>query len=340
MHSMLRKAITASALCGALLAAMAPVAFPARASEAAPGSSSFDTQLAAARAALSAGDLDRGLALADAAIRMSPERWDGYAVAGQALYGLRQYEPAADALSKAIERAPEAQQGNLRDLRRQCLVAESGSVASSPAQRPAGRVAPDVSPPAARPPQPPSPGQPSTPVARSPGSSGARRDPALWLDESTGLMWARPWYYPRDRAVGPWNLAEAQSFCQQLDLGDFSNWRLPTADELQQVFHVSGIGWRWSRPTFDPGYGIDEALEQKQWRPAGFVVDGDHFQGNRLLLWTSTPADTPGEHVGLYFGRRYHVRDEQRLGATFEGSASRTPFQGYALCTRTSDGPS
>jgi len=329
MKSMLRKAISASPAFGYLLAALIPLALPALASAVEQGLSTFDTQLRAAQTALSAGDLDRALALGDAATRISPERWDGYAVTGQALCGLRQYEPAADALSKAIERAPEAQQGKLRAMRRECLVAESASTASPSADRPPPPVA--SSPPAEPPPQSPK------AVAQSAGSSSARRDPALWLDASTGLMWARPWYYPQDGAAGPWNLSDAQSFCTRLDLGDYSNWRLPTVDELQHVFHASSKGWRWSKPTFDPGYGIDAALDQKQWRPAEFVVDGDHFQGNRLLLWTSTPADKPGEHVGLYFGNRYSVRDEQRIGASFEGSASRAPFQGYALCMRTAN---
>jgi hypothetical protein len=39
---------------------------------------------------------------------------------------LKRYEDAADALSKAIDRAPESKQPALRDLRRQCLLAESG----------------------------------------------------------------------------------------------------------------------------------------------------------------------------------------------------------------------
>jgi tetratricopeptide (TPR) repeat protein len=300
----------------------------------AQGLPGFDGQIAAARAALGAGDPDKALSLGDAAVRMNPERWDGFAVAGAALLALRQYEPAADALSKAIERAPEAQQGKLRELRRECLLSESASAASPPADRPAARSAPNPSPPvpAAHPTAPLTPSP--TAVAAATEVTRSSHDPGLWLDESTGLMWARPWYYPKGGPVEPWNLGDAQSFCAMLSLGAYSNWRLPTAEELQQVFHESSRRWYWSAPTFDQGYGIDAALEQKQWRPADFVIDGAHFNGTRLFLWTSTPSDKSGEHVGLYFGKRYSVRDEQRMGSTFEGSVGRTPFQGYALCMR------
>jgi len=337
MKLTIRQASTACAAFAGLLAAVIPLASPALASETAPGLSMFDTQIGAAHAALSAGDLDRALALADAAIRINPERWDGYAVAGQVLLALRQYEPAADALSKAIERAPEGQQGTLREMRRECLVAESSSTGSSPVALATAPGSQNASQPIVRSPQAEPKREAPTEVAMPVRSSSARRDPALWLDASTGLMWARPWYYPQDTGVGPWNLNDAQSFCTRLDLGDYSNWRLPTVDELQHVFHASSKGWRWSKPTFDPGYGIEEALDHKQWRPPEFVVEGDHFQGNRLLLWTSTPAGKPGEHVAMYFGRPYNVRDDQRIGSTFDGSDSRTPFQGYALCTRTAN---
>src|SRR5689334_12533161 len=67
---------------------------------------SFEAQISAGQAALATKSFDRALTLGNAAIRIDPERWDGYALAGLALLNLKQYEPAADALSKAIERAP------------------------------------------------------------------------------------------------------------------------------------------------------------------------------------------------------------------------------------------
>ena len=284
--------------------------------------SSFEAQISAGQAALADKSFDRALTLGDTAIRIDPERWDGYALAGLALLNLKQYEPAADALSKAIERAPDAQQSRLRDLRRQCLVAETTADVRTPA-KPA--IAPQT-------------GLAAPPSRVTNRASGldlrGSYDPSLWVDPSTNLTWARPWYYPAPDKGWPWNLREAQSFCTMMNLGGYSDWRLPTAEELEHVFHPSSRSLLWSSPTFDPGYGIDHALAHKQWRLGEFVMGGKRYPGTQLLLWTSTSADKAGEHVGLYFGRRYNVRDELRMGSVLEGSSLPTPFQGYALCVR------
>lgn len=298
-------------------------------------SSSFEAQISAGQRALRDKSFDRALTLGDAAIRIDPERWDGYALAGLALLNLQQYEPAADALSKAIERAPDTQQSRLRDLRRQCLVAETATGTGAPANSAMAPVAQSAATASASSP-PTELATPRSPVAARASSLSLRGsyEPSLWVDPSSGLMWARPWYYPAPDRGWPWNLGEAQSFCTQMYLGGYTDWRLPTAEELQHVFHTSGRTWLWSRPTFDPGYGIDDALAHKQWRLGEFVIDGKRFPGTQLLLWTSTPADRAGEHVGMYFGRRYNVRDDLRKGITLEGSALPAPFQGYALCVR------
>jgi type II secretory pathway component HofQ len=80
---------------------------------------------------LQAGSADQALRSGLAAIKMSAGQWEGYALAGGALMNLKRYEEAADTLGKAIERAPESKQPALRDLRRQCLLAESGSPAAT-----------------------------------------------------------------------------------------------------------------------------------------------------------------------------------------------------------------
>lgn len=264
----------------------------------------FDTQIQQGSAELQAGSAARALESADAAIRINPDRWDGYALAGRALLSLKRYEAAADAISQAIERAPGAQQGTLRALRRQSLLAESPALAP-PAAAQTDRAA--------------------APRAESPPAPGRE---AVWTDPDTRLIWARPGYYPPE-AQGPWDYREAASFCASLRLLGYSSWRLPTADELRKVYRVSSKGWRWSSPQFSPGYGIDG------WKLADFTVAGDTFNGNRILMWSSTPGNQAGRHQGVYFGRPYSVADGLRAGVSLGEEKWRNPFQGYALCVRT-----
>jgi tetratricopeptide (TPR) repeat protein len=99
-----------------------------------PPASGYDAFIQQGKSLLQAGSAEQATAAGKAAIAMSTERWEGYALVGGALMYLKRYEDAADALSEAINRAPEAKQAALRNLRRQCLLAESGSpaVANTP----------------------------------------------------------------------------------------------------------------------------------------------------------------------------------------------------------------
>jgi tetratricopeptide (TPR) repeat protein len=99
--------------------------------------SDYDALVQKGKAQLQAGSADGARSSAEEAIKMNASRWEGYALAGGALMNLKRYEEAADKLSEAIKRAPEAKQPGLRDLRRQCLLAESGAV---PAPGSAGAV--------------------------------------------------------------------------------------------------------------------------------------------------------------------------------------------------------
>jgi tetratricopeptide (TPR) repeat protein len=292
--------------------------------------SDYDLQIQQGTAQLQAGDAGAALAAGDAAIRMAPDRWDGYALAGRALSSQKHYEEAADALSKAIDRAPPQQQPALRDLRRQTLLAESG-VESGAA--PAAVVAPPVAPPV---PAIPAAVQPSAAASRS--ASRRRQqlfadESLVWLDASDGLMWARPWGYPPGTR-SPWTFQGAESFCSSLRMLGHSDWRLPTLEEAQRVYLVSSKRWQWSSPQFEPAYGLNEALKRGIWKPAPINAAGDTFNGNRLLLWTSSPGDAAGEHAALYFGRRYSVKDDSKSGTSLAGESRRNPFQAYALCVR------
>jgi hypothetical protein len=88
-----------------------------------PGASNYDELVQRGKGELQTGHPDQAVTSGQAAIKMSRERWEGYALVGGALMDLKGYEEAADALSKAIERAPETKRPTLRELRRQCLQA-------------------------------------------------------------------------------------------------------------------------------------------------------------------------------------------------------------------------
>jgi tetratricopeptide (TPR) repeat protein len=92
----------------------------------AQGTADYDALVRQANSQLQAGNNEQALSTANAAIRANTSRWEAYAVAGGALLNLKQYEEAADQFSKAIDYAPEAKKVGLRDLRKQCLLAESG----------------------------------------------------------------------------------------------------------------------------------------------------------------------------------------------------------------------
>lgn len=101
----------------------------------------YDTLVHQGNAQLQTGNNDLALGTAQSAIKLNADRWEAYALAGGSLMNLKRYEDAVDDFTKAIERAPEVKQQGLRDLRKQCLLAESG-VSPSPAATPAPATAP------------------------------------------------------------------------------------------------------------------------------------------------------------------------------------------------------
>lgn len=336
----------------------------------AQSSDAFDSQIRGGTAALQAGSPDVALTAADTAVRIAPDRWDGYALSGRALLALKRYEAAADALSQAIERAPAAEQPALRELRRESLVAESGGPAPAPGAVPAVPASPPVAsvpePRAEVPAAPSTTPSPSAPVAAASsaapaatattataGAGAAAPAPqvrrgrrgkstlvffnpdspeAEWTD-SANLMWARPWYYPASD-VGPFDYPQAQAVCSGLRLLGAQDWRLPTVEEVQRIYDVSSKALRFSPPKFDPDYGLNDAIKHDAWRVRDFTVNGDTFDGNRILVWSSTPGDQPGRHQAVYFGRAYSVDDDQKIGTALHGTHRRMPFHAYVLCVR------
>jgi hypothetical protein len=310
----------------------------------AQSSGDFNSQIRQGEDALLTGQADAALSAGGAAVRDAPDRWDGYALTGRALLALKRYEQAADELSSAIERAPAAEQPALRKLRRETLLAETGAPAPAAPPVASAPVAPPTPP---VPPPPSAPAVAAAPAAPAPAAPVARRgrksrsslvifspdsEEATWTD-SAGLMWARPWYYPASD-VGPFSFTQAQAVCAGLKLQGEQDWRLPTVDEVQRVYQVSSKAFRFSTPKFDSDYGLNEAIKHDAWQVREFTVDGDQFDGNRLLIWSSTPGDQAGRHEAVYFGRAYSVDDDKKVGSALHGTMKRSPYHAYVLCVR------
>jgi len=121
-----------------------------------------------------------------------------------------------------------------------------------------------------------------------------------WTDPKTGLMWAR-----KDDG-GNLNWQQADSYCQNLRLGDYSSWRLPRIDELHAIY--------------DPTHSTKGVGVGSQWNM--------HVRGELLLsgwAWSSSVGAAPGD-VWI-FG--FHIGE--RLSVHLDGS-----FDRRALCVRRS----
>lgn len=89
---------------------------------------------------------------------------------------------------------------------------------------------------------------------------------STWTDPSRGLMWQK--VDPGDRFDSV-NFVEASQYCATLRLAHFSDWRLPTAVELEQIYQKNTSA-RW---------------------PIGLR------RHDETLFWTTTAGDKSGEHV-------------------------------------------
>jgi tetratricopeptide (TPR) repeat protein len=288
----------------------------------------YDAFIKQGNALLQAGNADQALNSGEAAIRVGADRWEGYALAGGALMNLKRYEDAADALSKAIDRAPESKQPALRDLRRQCLLAESGYPAVANTGVPATT------------------GQVEIVLWKSIENSHdtadfqsyldqypngafvelARRHLAdakaqlenekkrlvaklTWTDPATGLMWAR---YSRPSEYAHADFTRATDYCAALRSLGYADWRLPTVVEFMRIYH----------------FAADSATVQ---------FDGELATNNEILrylgFWTSTSGDKDGEHVLVFEGKPVSSRNNDgagRAGGWFAGH----PWNGAILCVR------
>jgi len=127
----------------------------------------------------------------------------------------------------------------------------------------------------------------------------------VWSDPATGLMWTR-----KDNGYAlSWQ--RAAEYCRNLQLGGYSDWRLPKIDELKNIYN-----------------------------PAASVACGS--EGNKVcqirgriqltsgVVWSSSGGDEPQTMRGFYFRGvgepRTHVLELDKRGANYD----------RALCVRQS----
>ncbi len=98
-----------------------------------------------------------------------------------------------------------------------------------------------------------------------------------WTDPVTGLMWAGK---DNGKAV---NWQRAKKYCRDLRLTGYSDWRLPTIDELQEIYDT-----RTEAPGINPS---------SHWHKAEAM--NYHVKGNLFLTgdqWSSTQRKDDSGH--------------------------------------------
>ena len=287
-----------------------------------PGS--YDDLLSRARSALSARDYQAAAAATQQAIRMDDHRWEAYAVAANAYSGERLYDDAIGMLQMALPRAPEDRKQLVRDalqeVRRQMAgVRSPAPIDSSPVARP--QSSPAIS----------APTQAEIVLWKSIENSGKIEDfrgylerypegtystvarqrvDALtplpyWLDPQTGLAWTR-----RDNGSDVnWN--EASTYCQDLRLGGYSNWRLPAIEELAQIYDpsVAALPGNQIQLRIRGAYGFQEA---RNFGPPK-VKTGIQL-GTPGVLWSGTAK---GSGEAWLFDFRTGKRESNKLGRRY-----------------------
>ena len=111
-------------------------------------------------------------------------------------------------------------------------------------------------------------------------------------DNATGLMWQQA----DDGYTYEW--PDALDYCENLNLGDYSDWRLPDNKELQSIVdydttEVPAINTNFFDSTFNDSYG------------------GGDFAGDYGWYWTSTTLkDFPLNASYIAFGRAYSTTSD------------------------------
>ncbi len=239
--------------------------------------SNYDVLIQQGNEQLQAGRTDQALSSGGAAIKSRTDRWEGYALEGGALLNLKRYEDAADALSKAIDRAPDSNQHALRELRRQALLAESGDSAL-----PKSNAS----------------NSPSQAVSKAQIEDDRQRlaDKLTWVEPETDLMWAKN---SRLAEYAHANFTRAARYCASLRTLGYTDWRLPTKVEFLRIYHFATGA---ATVHLDGGLATNEDILSLFgfWTSTPGDRDGEHvliFEGKSV-----SSRDTEGEgRVGGWF---------------------------------------
>lgn len=94
-----------------------------------------------------------------------------------------------------------------------------------------------------------------------------------WPDPATGQMWTGQSSY---RLRGPMSWNDASSYCSSLTLGGFSDWRLPTLEEMRGAEYVYPV-------TITNKDGIEQTYDF-------LAMKGGISTVEATRIWTTTPA--------------------------------------------------
>jgi tetratricopeptide (TPR) repeat protein len=318
----------------------------------------YDALIAQGNALLQTGNADQALKSGEAAIKARADRWEGYSLAGGALLNLKRYEDAADALSKAIDRAPESKQPALRAQRRECLLAESGYPPSTNTSPTANTSAPAAG------------GVPAPGSVPATGSMPATGSVPATTGEVEIVLWKS--------IENSHNAADFQNYLSRYPHGAFvdlarshladAEARLESdknrlAAKLTWTDPASGLIWaRYSRPSEYSHASFRRAtdycaalrsLGYADWRLPTLVeftrvyhftadsatvrLDGELSTNKEILpylgFWTSTPGSKDGEHVLVFEGKSVSSRDDEGEGRV-GGWAAGHRWNGAIVCVR------
>jgi hypothetical protein len=137
------------------------------------------------------------------------------------------------------------------------------------------------------------------------------QEQGYWVDPSTGLIWAA-----KDNGSKEVNWHKAVTYCRDLRVAGYSDWRLASIDELEGIYDKSA-----NAPGENPSSRWHDA------EPMTFHVKGGLFlRGNQ---WSSTRLlDDRGHASG------YAWRFDFNEGRRFDGDELWFHTDKHALCVR------